>query len=396
MSYLALYRKYRPVTFDEVHGQDAIVQTLRNQVKLNRIGHAYLFCGPRGTGKTSMAKLFAKAINCKNPINGNPCHACLSCKAIQETTNIDIVEIDAASNNGVDNIRELIDASRYVPQYGKYKVYIIDEVHMLSSNAFNALLKTLEEPTPNTVFILATTEYHKVPETIISRCQQFNFKLISINEILYTIKEKLDLEGIKYTDEALLHIAKVSNGGMRDAFSYTDQCIAMSNEITLNVVKDILGEVDFEVIEQIINKIENKDIVNVFDLIENLVCEGKSLSNICLSMYDYYKDLCFKALTNNEDCISIQRNMRILAELSEKMKYNNNRTIFEIEIMKMCKPQMEIDYTSLYQRIQELEDTVEKLASGLSVSFNAKLKINYDEFNDTIYIPMKNIQFQEI
>ena len=194
MSYIALYRKYRPKTFDEVYGQHAIVQTLTNQIKANRIAHAYLFCGPRGTGKTSIAKIFAKAINCSNPNNGSPCLQCKCCQETAQGLNVDIIEIDAASNNGVDNIRELIEESRYRPQHGKYKVYIIDEVHMLSNSAFNALLKTLEEPTGNTIFILATTEVHKVPPTIFSRCQRYNFKLLTNEEIVEALQDILTKE----------------------------------------------------------------------------------------------------------------------------------------------------------------------------------------------------------
>ena len=218
MSYTALYRKFRPAEFEDVKGQEHIVTTLQNQIKANRIGHAYLFCGTRGTGKTTVAKIFAKAVNCEHPVNGSPCGECAMCKSIAAGTSMNVIEIDAASNNGVDNIREIREEVTYRPTEGKYKVYIIDEVHMLSIGAFNALLKTLEEPPEYVIFILATTEVHKIPITILSRCQHYDFKRISIETITARMQELMDTEQIEVEDKALRYIAKAADGSMRDAF----------------------------------------------------------------------------------------------------------------------------------------------------------------------------------
>lgn len=368
MSYLALYRKYRPKTFDEVYGQSAIVQTLRNQITSQRIGHAYLFSGPRGTGKTSISKIFAQAINCTSPVNGSPCGQCTCCQMIQNNLNVDIIEIDAASNNGVDNIRELIEESKYMPQHGTYKVYIIDEVHMLSSSAFNALLKTLEEPTKNVVFILATTEEHKVPPTIYSRCQRYRFKLLDDDILVQAMKDISASEYISATNEALTYIAKLAKGGLRDALSLLDQCTSFYNHIDLNSVYEVFGQIDDNTIKDIAQCIEEQRIPEMFDLIHDLQYKGKDLPNICTALYDYYKGICFDMMNQGKDTSIIDRYMRILAELSETMKYNNNRIVFEVSMIKMCKPQMEKDYSSLYQRISQLESTIEKILDGQTVT----------------------------
>ena len=246
MSYTALYRKFRPDRFEDVKGQDHIVTTLKNQIKADRIGHAYLFTGTRGTGKTTIAKLFAKAVNCEHPVDGSPCGECRSCKTIASGASVNVIEIDAASNNGVDNIREIIDEVSYSPVEGKYKVYIIDEVHMLSIGAFNALLKTLEEPPSYVIFILATTEVHKIPITILSRCQRYDFKRINIDTIADRLQELMDKEQVAVQDKALRYIAKTADGSMRDALSLLDQCIAFhfGEKLTYDKVLGVMGGVE--------------------------------------------------------------------------------------------------------------------------------------------------------
>ena len=273
MNSATLYRKYRPTTFSKVYGQSVIVRTLTNQILQNSISHAYLFCGPRGTGKTSIAKIFSRAINCKSPIGADPCGQCECCKLSLDNNNIDIVEIDAASNNGVDSIRALIEECRYRPMNGKFKVYIIDEVHMLTNSAFNALLKTLEEPTGNVVFILATTEPHKVPATISSRCQVFNFKLLTEDEIVAAISNVLIAEDVKWeSDETLRHIARLSNGGLRDALSITDQLINYSTNrfITNNDILDVCGEVENVTIDNTNNPFKHNSLKSLNRIFVNL------------------------------------------------------------------------------------------------------------------------------
>ena len=246
MSYTALYRKFRPGEFDEVKGQEHIVTTLKNEIRTDRIGHAYLFCGTRGTGKTTVAKILAKAVNCEHPVDGSPCGECEMCKKISSQTSMNVIEMDAASNNSVDDIREIIDEVQYSPAEGRYKVYIIDEVHMLSAAAFNALLKTLEEPPSYVIFILATTEAHKIPITILSRCQRYDFKRISIDTISARLKDLMERENVDVEDKALRYIAKVADGSMRDALSLLDQCIAfyLGEKLTYDKAIEVLGAVD--------------------------------------------------------------------------------------------------------------------------------------------------------
>ena len=243
MSYTALYRKYRPSEFEDVKGQDHIVTTLKNQIKADRIGHAYLFCGTRGTGKTTVAKIFAKAVNCEHPVDGSPCGECQSCKAIAAGSSMNVIEIDAASNNGVENIRQIREEVSYSPTQGKYKVYIIDEVHMLSIGAFNALLKTLEEPPSYVIFILATTESHKIPITILSRCQKYDFRRISIETISARLMDLLEQEGVEAEEKAVRYVAKAGDGSMRDALSLLDQCIAfyLGEPLTYDHVLEVSG-----------------------------------------------------------------------------------------------------------------------------------------------------------
>lgn len=276
MGYTALYRKFRPDTFADVKGQDHIVKTLRNQIMADRIGHAYLFCGTRGTGKTTIAKIFAKAVNCEHPINGNPCNECASCRAISSGASMNVIEIDAASNNGVDNIREIREEVAYSPADGKYKVYIIDEVHMLSIGAFNALLKTLEEPPSYVIFILATTEAHKIPVTILSRCQRYDFRRIAQETIQSRLQELMEQEKVEVEERALRYIAKKGDGSLRDALSLLDQCIAfyLGETLTYDRVLEVLGAVDTEVFSDLLRKILRRILWMRLARLKSLSCRG--------------------------------------------------------------------------------------------------------------------------
>ena len=293
MGYMALYRKWRPNDFDEVRGQDAIVQTLRNQIIYNRIGHAYLFCGTRGTGKTSIAKLFAKAVNCEHPVNGNPCNACPSCQAINNQSSLDVLEIDAASNNGVENIRDIREQVQYSPVEGRYKVYIIDEVHMLSSGAFNALLKTLEEPPSYVIFILATTEAHKIPITILSRCQRYDFRRITVDTISERLSELMEKEGTEVEEKAIRYIAKAADGSMRDALSLLDQCIAfyLGEKLTYEKALDVLGAVDMEVFSELLRKVLAQDTAGSIKTLEELIVQGRELGQFVNDFVWYMRNL---------------------------------------------------------------------------------------------------------
>ena len=277
MSYTALYRKFRPSTFDQVKGQDHIVQTLKNQINANRIGHAYLFCGTRGTGKTSVAKIFAKAVNCEHPVDGSPCNECETCRGITNGSAMNVIEIDAASNNGVDNIRQIRDEIQYSPSSGKYTVYIIDEVHMLSIGAFNALLKTLEEPPAYVIFILATTEPHKIPITILSRCQRYDFKRISIDTIAARLSELMEKESIEVEDKAIRYVAKAADGSMRDALSLLDQCIAfyLGQKLTYDNVLDVLGAVDNEIFSRLTRSVIDSDVATSLNILDEIIMQGR-------------------------------------------------------------------------------------------------------------------------
>ena len=301
MSYMALYRKFRPGGFEDVKGQDHISKTLQNQIKADRIGHAYLFCGTRGTGKTSVAKIFAKAVNCERPVDGSPCGECASCKAISEGRSMNVIEIDAASNNGVDNIREIREEVAYRPTEGKYKVYIIDEVHMLSIGAFNALLKTLEEPPEYVIFILATTEAHKIPITILSRCQRYDFKRITIDTISARLQELMEKEQIEVEEKAIRYIAKAADGSMRDALSLLDQCIAfyIGQKLTYDHVLEVLGAVDTDVFSRLLREIIEKDIVRVMKSLKDLVMQGRELSQLATDFTWYLRNLLLVKSSDN-------------------------------------------------------------------------------------------------
>lgn len=386
MSYTALYRKFRPQTFLDVKGQDHIVTTLKNQIKAERIGHAYLFCGTRGTGKTTIAKILAKAVNCEHPVDGNPCNECEMCKKINQGVSLNVVEIDAASNNGVDNIREIIDEVRYSPTEGKYKVYIIDEVHMLSTGAFNALLKTLEEPPHYVIFILATTEVHKIPITILSRCQRYDFKRITIDTIADRLHELMEVEHTPVEDKAIRYIARAGDGSMRDALSLLDQCIAFyfGQELTYDKVLEVLGAVDVETYTKMLRSIRENNITGCIHLLEEMTVAGRDLVQFTVDFTWYLRNLLLVKTTEDaKDLIEvssenlkvlqeiaaemdgtvIMRYIRIFSELSNQIKYaSQKRIMIEVALIKLCKPVMERNYDSLVNRIDQLE---EKLAHGV-------------------------------
>ena len=292
MAYLAIYRKYRPATFDKLIGQQHIVRTLTNQIKNDKVSHAYLFTGTRGTGKTSAARIFARAINCLNPKDGNPCNECAVCKELLKANNMDIVEIDGASNNKVDEIRELREKVGYLPSMGKYKVYIIDEVHMLTESAYNALLKTLEEPPAHVVFILCTTEVQKVPATILSRCLRFDFKLVSVDDLNKLMSAILDELKIKYTKEAVNAVAVAGEGSVRDALSVLDRCVAFAEgTLEYNDVLQILGATDKNKIFALADSIFDGDVAGVLQLVDEISKSGKSMSVLAKDVAVHIRDL---------------------------------------------------------------------------------------------------------
>lgn len=392
MSYQALYRKYRPRTFQEVKGQDHIVTTLKNQIKAGRIGHAYLFCGTRGTGKTTVAKIFAKAVNCENPVDGDPCGECPSCQEIGSGNSMNVVEIDAASNNGVDNIRQIREEVTYAPTSGRYRVYIIDEVHMLSTGAFNALLKTLEEPPAYVIFILATTEVQKIPATILSRCQRYDFHRISIDTIAQRLSDLMQREHIDAEEEAIRYVAKAADGSMRDALSLLDQCISfyMGQKLTYDDVLDVLGAVDTEVFSRLLRRILQDDVAGALDIVEELIMQGRELGQFVTDFIWYLRDLLLigasdrmadtfdmstenLALLKEEsqmlDADSIMYYIREFSSLSQEMRYaTQKRVLLEIAIIRICRPAMEENQDALADRVSRLERKVEQ---GIQIPVNA-------------------------
>ena len=384
MSYTALYRKFRPDNFDDVKGQDHIVTTLINQIKHNRIGHAYLFCGTRGTGKTTVAKILAKAVNCQHPVNGSPCGECEMCKAIQAGTSMNVIEIDAASNNGVDNIREIREEVAYRPTEGNYKVYIIDEVHMLSTGAFNALLKTLEEPPSYVIFILATTEAHKIPITILSRCQRYDFHRITIDTIAARLDELLKIEKVDAEEKAVRYVAKAGDGSMRDALSLLDQCIAfyLGQTLTYDKVLEVLGAVDTEVFSKLLRKVLKGDVTGTIHTLEELIVGGRELGQFVGDFTWYMRNLLLvKTSENPEEAIDVSsenlrllkeesemvdvetlmRYIRIFSDLSSQIRYSTQkRVLVEIALIKLCRPAMETNLDSVLDRLRVLEQRMDE------------------------------------
>lgn len=394
MSYMALYRKWRPDTFEEVKGQDHVVTTLKNQIINNRIGHAFLFCGTRGTGKTSIAKLFAKAVNCEHPINGSPCNECTACRAIEDGSSMNVIEIDAASNNGVDNIRQIREEVQYSPSEGKYKVYIIDEVHMLTQGAFNALLKTLEEPPAYVIFILATTESHKIPITISSRCQKYEFRRISVETISDRLMELLGREQIEAEKKAVDYIAKAADGSMRDALSILDQCIAFNigKELTYENVLDTIGAVDIDVFARLLECVIKLDVVGAIDLVDEVVWQGRELSRFVSEFTWFLRNVLLvkvspeadqkldmsaenlerlRQLAAQIDTDALIRYINIFSDTSANIKYAvQKRIVLELAVIKLCKPEMETDYSALLDRVRVLEQKLESGSAGSVVAGN--------------------------
>lgn len=385
MSYTALYRKWRPSEFDDVKGQDHIVQTLKNQIISGRIGHAYLFCGTRGTGKTTVAKIFAKAVNCFHPEDGSPCNQCAVCQNIASGSSMNVVEIDAASNNGVENIREIREQVQYPPTEGTYRVYIIDEVHMLSTGAFNALLKTLEEPPPYVIFILATTEVHKIPITVLSRCQRYDFKRITIDTITGRLKNLSQAEQIQVEDKALRYIAKAADGSMRDALSLLDQCVAFhyGKLLTYDNVLEVLGAVDSGVFSTLLRAVIAGQTPECMKLVEDMVIQGRELGQFVTDFIWYLRNLLVLKTAGDADEMldmsvenrrllaeeagmieeeTLMRYIRIFSELSNQLRYaSQKRVLTEVALIKLTRPQMEENLDSVLQRIKELEDKVDAL-----------------------------------
>lgn len=394
--YQALYRKYRPKTFDDVVGQDVIVKTLKNSITNNIVSHAYLFTGPRGTGKTSIAKIFAKILNCHDLKGLEPCNKCISCEQANNNQNIDIIEIDAASNNGVNEIREIRNKITLVPTNSKYKIYIIDEVHMLTDQAFNALLKTLEEPPSHIIFVLATTEPHKIPKTILSRCQRFDFKKVNANHIVDRLKYIVKNEKIKITDEALYEIAKLSDGGMRDSISLLDQALAYSdNEITINDIHEINGTLLPEEINDFILKMLNKDLVGLLSSLEEYDSSGKNIIKIVQELINRLKDcliainapsLCnqdefydkVKSINNNKD---IYMHIKALSSLISEMKnVNDSKLLLEIELIK------NINNADIIDESASNNHNVEKVTKPLENNTSSKK----EEKKDIVIEPVSN------
>lgn len=388
MGYTALYRKFRPQEFEDVKGQEHIVTTLKNQIKADRIGHAYLFCGTRGTGKTTIAKILARAVNCEHPVDGSPCNTCKTCRAINEGTSMNVIEIDAASNNGVDNIREIREEVAYRPTTGKYKVYIIDEVHMLSTGAFNALLKTLEEPPSYVIFILATTEAYKIPITILSRCQRYDFRRITADTIAARLQELMDKEGNDVEEKAIRYIAKAADGSMRDALSLLDQCIAfyLGEKLTYEKVLENLGAVDTQVFSRMLRQILQQDTAGTIKTLDEIIIQGRELGQFVTDFIWYLRNLLListsehpeeavdasaenlermKEESSMVDAETLMRYIRIFSELSNQIKYaSQKRVLVEIALIKLCQPVMEMNLDSLYDRVRVLE---EKLKNGVTV-----------------------------
>ncbi len=382
MAYTALYRKWRPARFEDVRGQEHIVRTLKNQIISDRVGHAYLFCGTRGTGKTTIAKIMARAVNCEHPVDGSPCNECAVCRSILEGRSVNVAEIDAASNNGVDNIREIRDQVQYSPTEGKYRVYIIDEVHMLSAGAFNALLKTLEEPPAYVIFILATTEANRIPITVLSRCQRYDFRRIGNDVIADQISHLLAEEKVEADEDAVRYVAKAADGSMRDALSLLEQCISFyyGQRLTYEKVLDVLGAVDTQVFSRLLRLVIGCNVPGCVQLMDEISAQGRDLGQFVTDFIWYLRNLMlvqtadqsaqslemttenYEALREESKLIALpalMRNIRICCELSNQLKFAvSKRVLIEMAIIKMMQPQMEDDLDSLRVRLERIEEQI--------------------------------------
>ncbi len=393
MAYQALYRKWRPMRFDDVIGQSHITDTIRTEITSGRVAHAYLFTGTRGTGKTTTAKILSRAVNCISPIDGNPCNECEVCKAILSETCLDVREIDAASNTGVDNIRDIISQINYVATMGKYKVYIIDEVHMLSKGAFNALLKTLEEPPAHVIFILATTELRQIPATILSRCQRFDFKTISISDIVSNIRSVLAGEGIEATDEALEYVAYLGDGSMRDSLSILDQCLSFSGDkLTLDKVTDVVGAVDDKILYELASDVAKNDTVSALQRFNSCISDGKNFDNIATGLLSVFREIIMykvspegyyvskykksylDSLTNLFDVATLTQCINTLSDCIASFKtFSSARVLCECALIRLTTPSLNTDPSSLAARISALEN---KLASMSANAFSISQSVS--------------------
>ncbi|MDY4574334.1 MAG: DNA polymerase III subunit gamma/tau [Intestinibacter sp.] len=413
----ALYRVYRPKSFNDIVGQEHIVRTLKNQIESQNVGHAYLFCGTRGTGKTSTAKIFSRAVNCTDLHDNEPCNECESCREILEDKTMDVVEIDAASNNSVDDIRELRENVKYSPSKSKYKVYIIDEVHMLSQGAFNALLKTLEEPPSYVIFILATTEPHKIPATILSRCQRFDFKRVTVKDISSRMKYICEKEGIEADDKALNLIARNSQGALRDALSILDQCISFQGHtISYNDVIELLGSVNIEQLFDLADSIIKENTKKSLQILNDFIVWGKDVRNLVNDLIDHFRNLMVCKISNDlDDIISLPeetidllkkqantidtnnliRILNILSETQDAMKTSSNpRVLMEVTMIKIVQPMFDESKEALIKRIENLEKKIESGNIKVNhISTNQSVD-NFDK-NDQIDKNIQEIQSEE-
>lgn len=391
--YQVLYRKYRPRVFDDVYGQEHVTSTLINEIKENRISHAYLFTGSRGTGKTTCAKILAKAVNCENSHDGEPCNECEICKGLDAGTIYDVVEIDAASNNGVDNIRDLREEANYTPSRGRYRVYIIDEVHMLSTGAFNALLKTLEEPPAHVIFILATTEVHKLPATILSRCQRFDFKRIQPETMAVRLKQVAGFENMELTDEAALLIARIADGGMRDALSILDQCAGRGRKIDEKLVSEVAGIAGKEALYELSDAVCNKNSGEALDIISRLHQNSYDMERLCVEMINHFRNfLIVKTVRKSRELIictddeygTIQQSaehftlpsiiyaLDLFQDTLTKIKSGANARIeMEMSFIKLCEPKLDSSADAIMDRLATLERAVK---NGVAAVVPAKVK----------------------